>query len=75
MWHIKRARRPTHVFSRLDDLLEVTVDGARQHLLYLLLVSMSQALMLEEDFLLGDDEVLISLAGDAHKDVHLVGVG
>jgi hypothetical protein len=54
----------------LDDLLEIAVNG-----LNLLLVSMTQALMPEEEFLLGDGEVLVCLVSNAHKEVHLVGVG
>ncbi len=59
----------------MDDLLKVTVDGLRQQLLNLLLVSMTQTLMPEEEFLLGDGEVLVCLVSNAHKEVHLVGVG
>ena len=60
---------------QLDDLRKVTADGFGQHLLNLLLVSMTQALMPEGEFLLGDGEVLVCLVSNAHKEVHLVGVG
>ena len=60
---------------RLDDLRKVTVGGFGQHLLNLSLVSMAQTLVPEEEFLLGDGEVLVCLISHAHTGVHLVGVG
>jgi hypothetical protein len=36
---------------------------------------MTQTLMPEEEFLLGNGEVLVCLVSHAHKGVHLVGVG